>query len=473
MNKYAMLFTLLVSLGLGAAGGQYATTVDMDRPVREIDGFGVSSAWYADDYVNSLDLETRAAFIEALFDPDTGLGLTLHRMRVDPEYEGNNRTSPFIDWEKEPEDGIFAREIQDAYDPYLMLSQWTPPGWMKDNNSRKGGGSLLPEYYDEYALFQAEYILGLKKEFGVEVDGFSFQNEPGVKRWESCEWTTEQIIDYLKNHLIPTFIDKGLLPEDPSEEWGIDLMVNEETPWRDHQLNAILRDPAIEPHITVAAAHNYGNNYTTRSFDKARDLGKRVWQTEFYHKGLEGESNDTIGYGLLIARIMQNFFINNDVNLYNWWWMMSPEGKDIQSLVDMTDDNTHFRMMKQGYVFGQFSKFIRPGYRRIANTNPFPQLGEGVTRPVDKTVTLGVSAFTDAAGKRLVVVAVNDTAKAETIDLTIHAGEGSISTMEVWRTSETENLEKVETIAPTDNQVPLALPPYSISTFVGDKSPTP
>jgi len=466
-RKYYFLLSSIACF-CSAAFAQFPVTVNMDESLREMDGFGASSGWYTDEYMTLLDASTRADFIEAMFDPKTGLGLTLHRVRIDSDFEGNSQTYPFINWEHEPYDGQFAREVQDAYDPYLMLSQWTPPPWMKDNNSKFKGGSLLPEYYDEYALYQAEYILDLKNEFGVEVDGFSFQNEPGVKSWASCEWTTAQIIDYLKNHLIPTFIDKGLIPADPSEDWGVDLMVNEETAWNDHQLNAILEDPAIEPHIRIAAAHNYGRNYATRTFDTARSLGKRVWQTEFYNKGREGEDNDTIGYGLLIGRIMHNFFINNDVNLYNYWWMMSASGKDQQGLIKMTDDKTGFAVMKQGYVFGQYSRFIRPGYQRIANSNPFPQLGAGVNGPIDTNVTIGVSAYTNVTGDRLVVIAINDTANPESIDLTIVDTDGSIGTMEAWRTSETENMQAVTPVAVTDNEATLSLPPYSITTYVGE-----
>ena len=130
------------------------------------------------------------------------------------------------------------------------------------------------------------------------------------------------------------------------------------------------------------------------------------------------------------------------------------------------EDDT-YKIQKQGYVFGQFSRFIRPGYQRIANTNPFPQLGEGVTEPIDKSVTLGVSAYTNATGNRLVVVAINDSADTETIDLTINNTDGSIQKLDAWRTSATENMEPIHPVSVADDVARLNLPPYSITTYVG------
>jgi len=174
----------------------------------------------------------------------------------------------------------------------------------------------------------------------------------------------------------------------------------------------------------------------------------------------------------MIARIMHNFMINNDVNVYNYWWIADSEpsgrDRDSQSLIQYYNEDDTYKIQKQGYVFGQFSRFIRPGYQRIANTNPFPQLGAGVTEPIDKSVTLGVSAYTNAAGNRLVVVAINDSADTETIDLTINNADGSIQDLDAWRTSATENMEPIHPVSVTDDVAILSLPPYSITTYVNE-----
>jgi glucosylceramidase len=58
----------------------------------------------------------------------------------------------------------------------ILGSPWTPPVWMKTNSNSKGG-SLLPKYYDAYALYFVKYIQSMKKE-GINIDAVTIQNEP-------------------------------------------------------------------------------------------------------------------------------------------------------------------------------------------------------------------------------------------------------------------------------------------------------
>ena len=44
-----------------------------------------------------------------------------------------------------------------------MGSPWSPPTWMKTNDSTKGG-SLKPEFYRSYAKYFVKYIQGMKAE---------------------------------------------------------------------------------------------------------------------------------------------------------------------------------------------------------------------------------------------------------------------------------------------------------------------
>lgn len=58
----------------------------------------------------------------------------------------------------------------------IMLSPWSPPAFMKTNESRIGG-SLKKEYYSFWAAYICRYI----KEFvdrGFRVKRISLQNEP-------------------------------------------------------------------------------------------------------------------------------------------------------------------------------------------------------------------------------------------------------------------------------------------------------
>lgn len=222
----------------------YTLTVDLGLLHQEIDGFGAASAWYDDEY-SAMPAGNRAAFIDAFFDAEEGLGLTVYRMRIMPEGDDEPEAEPYFNWSGvRAQIGAFAREVQDRHDPFIMASCWTPPAYMKTNDSRKNGGWLLNglnnegntgvydadcDYYDDYARWLSLWIQGMQSEFGVTVDALSFQNEPGVKSWESCQWQNDDYVRFFRDHLVPTLIADGLIPPEGEPEGGLKLIVSEDT----------------------------------------------------------------------------------------------------------------------------------------------------------------------------------------------------------------------------------------------------
>ena len=67
----------------------------------------------------------------------------------------------------------------------LMSSPWSPPAWMKDNNSDIGG-HLLPQYQQAYANYFAKYLEAYKAK-GIDVWAITPINEPlgNNNNWES------------------------------------------------------------------------------------------------------------------------------------------------------------------------------------------------------------------------------------------------------------------------------------------------
>ena len=92
----------------------------------------------------------------------------------------------------------------------IMLSPWSPPVFMKTNDSRIRGGSLKPEY----APMWAEYICRYIKEFldrGFLVNRISIQNEPRARMpWDSCVYTPQEEKAFLEEHLYPAMVRNGL-----------------------------------------------------------------------------------------------------------------------------------------------------------------------------------------------------------------------------------------------------------------------
>ena len=92
----------------------------------------------------------------------------------------------------------------------IMLSPWSPPEFMKTNDSRKNGGSLKKEYYPLWAKCICRYITEFEKR-GYEVERISIQNEPkAVQLWDSCVYSAEQEKEFLTDHLYPAMKQAGL-----------------------------------------------------------------------------------------------------------------------------------------------------------------------------------------------------------------------------------------------------------------------
>ena len=114
----------------------------------------------------------------------------------------------------------------------------------------------------------------------------------------------------------------------------------------------------------------------------------------------------------------------------------------------MVNDNRpeYYALTQHFWVIGNYSKFIK-GYTRVE--------GSGLTEGV-----MG-SAYLAPDGKKLVFVAVNDTAADKTITL---AGIPSGSRGEVYETSMQRTCETAKGVMLADNGY--VLPAQSVTTFV-------
>ncbi|KAK2460052.1 hypothetical protein APHAL10511_007929 [Amanita phalloides] len=58
----------------------------------------------------------------------------------------------------------------------IHIIPWSPPGWMKDSGTMKGG-KLLPRYYPSYPMYLLKAVQGFESK-GIHVYAISLQNEP-------------------------------------------------------------------------------------------------------------------------------------------------------------------------------------------------------------------------------------------------------------------------------------------------------
>ncbi|WP_437648803.1 glycoside hydrolase family 30 beta sandwich domain-containing protein [Sorangium sp. So ce362] len=158
----------------------------------------------------------------------------------------------------------------------------------------------------------------------------------------------------------------------------------------------------------------------------------------------QGPSN-TIENGVAIARWVHSALVVGEANAWLWWWYSGNTTNE--GLIQQSGSVT----TKRYYTFGNFTRYIRPGYHRVAVTGVFPE-------------KVLVSAYTNDSGK-VVVVAINETTSAQTVPLAF-AGGTAPNAMVPFVTAASKNWAEGTPVTVTDATLPMALEAMSVTTFV-------
>jgi glucosylceramidase len=255
----------------------------------------------------------------------------------------------------------------------LFVSPWSPPAWMKDNKNMLQGGKLLDEFKQSWANYYIKFIQEYEKR-GMPVWGLTVQNEPMAKQtWESCIYTAEEERDFVKNYLGPTLhkagmADKKLIAWDHNR----DLIYQ--------RASTLFADPEASKYIWGLGFHWYET--WTGSAMQFENL-KRVSEA-FPDKKLIFTEGCAESFNL--SRIMNwalgeryGLSLINDFNSGTVAWT------DWNILLDETGGPNHvgnfcfapvhadtrtgkLTYTNSFYYLGHFSKFIKPGAKRIATS---------------------------------------------------------------------------------------------------------
>lgn len=386
-------------------------TVDWNDTHQVIDGFGASTAWRSGITDSQADM---------FFSVDKGIGLSLLRNRIAP-------TIPATTSE------LSIMQKAQARGARVWSAPWSPPAAWKTNNDVNNGGHLLASRYQDYANQQAAYVDSMKSA-GVNIYAISVQNEPNyAATWESCEMSAQELHDFipfLYNALAAKGLDstKILMPED--SHWRFDLD------------STTMNDPTTANMVDILAAHNY--DFGTPAVVNTH--GKHLWETEV--SDVYGVFDSSMTDAIVWVRRIHNFLTLAEVNAWHYWWLFCP-GSYCSNNQALT--GPYFSPTKRMYILGNYSKFVRPGFRRI-----------GVT----STGSLLVSAYKDPAGETVAIVAVNPSrAGAITANFTL-SGFG-LNSVTPWITSNSLSLAQQADISVSGSSFSYILPANTVATLVG------
>ena len=253
----------------------------------------------------------------------------------------------------------------------LYVSPWSPPAWMKDNNSVTGGGKLKHDYAQAWANFYVKFIKTYEA-MGMPVWGLSVQNEPMAKqKWESCIYTAEDERDFIRDYLGPTLAKAGM--------GGKKLIAWDHN--RDliyERASTILEDPAAAKYVWGIGFHWY-ETWTggPMLFDNVRLTheafpGKALLFTEGCKEKFSFDSLQAWSLGERYGYSMINDFNDGATGWTDWNILLDENGGPNHTgnfcFAPVHCDTRNGKLIYTNafYYIGHFSKFVRPGAHRIA-----------------------------------------------------------------------------------------------------------
>jgi len=192
------------------------------RSKQPILGFGAALTDAACYVISQMPEAEREHLLQELFHPDQ-MALSVCRVCIGSSDYARSLYS-FDEGSPDPELSRFsiahdrdyilpvlrrARQINSNL--FLLASPWSPPGWMKDNNSMLGG-TIRRRYLGPYAKYIVKFLQAYEAE-GVHIDAVSPQNEVDTdqdSRMPACLLPQEIEVEYVGRHLGPAIEAAGL-----------------------------------------------------------------------------------------------------------------------------------------------------------------------------------------------------------------------------------------------------------------------
>jgi glucosylceramidase len=371
--------------------GQVCVFVDPKKTFQTMLGIGAAITDASAETLAKLPVNKQQELIQAYYSAKNGIGYTLARTNIHScdfssgsyTYTDENDTALktfSVAHDKKYRIPFIKQAITAAGGKLtLFASPWSPLSWMKDNNDMLHGGKLKPAYYQTWANYFAKFVKAYEKE-GIPVWGVSIQNEPmATQRWESCIYTAEEERDFLKNNLGPTMKREGL-GNKKIIVWdhNRDLMYQ--------RAEIIFNDPEAAKYAWGIGFHWYENwSGGLPMYDNVHKVNeafpsKNILFTEGCAESFDAGRYYNWTIGERYGRSMINDFNSGTVGWCDWNVLLDETGGPNHvgnfCFAPVHGDTKTGELIYTNayYYIGHFSKFIRPGAKRIISAPSRSQL---------------------------------------------------------------------------------------------------
>lgn len=436
--------------------------LSLQRQEQTIAGWGTSLCWWGNIIGRWSNGKAVEELCRLLFDPTDGLGVNTLRYNLgageNPPNKKHLRAGADMpcclpeprQWEwknDEPQRRILKQAGECGADIFEVFLN-SPPLWMTKSDSTAGAEdglcNLKPELLEELAEYLAESAARLQQECGVPIASIAPFNEPISFWWKStndqegCHFDVEQQSRLLEA-LAPRLRQKGLCGTGISapECWS----TFESIYCCNHYSAEAIRC------VTQINTHAYFSDRQSRNelYEVAKRLKKPLWMSEVTCGGTRAHSHEEMSGALeLAAHIAVHL---NEMHAVGWVYWQAVENERMghnHGLIHANfEGEERFFLTKQYYAFGNYTRFIRPGFTVLACDTP------------------GIVAARSPETGQIVVVAANAAETEKTLKISVSAPRAMPCTR-AYRTSAAENLRPVA----VDGGDEFCLPPESVTTFL-------
>jgi O-glycosyl hydrolase len=360
-------------LALTSAGDDFGQVINVDPALAYQSMLGIGTS-IEDSTVYNLSMMSsskRNEVLRALFHPKKGAGFNLARICFgSSDFHRSQDFYTYDDGEADPDlanfsiqkdiDNGIIETVTKALDinPDLVLcgTAWSPPAWMKDNGSLIDG-HLLDEHIPTLARYYRMTVEAYAEQ-GIHLHAVTPQNEPGWPAgiYPSCLVSAEQA-ERLITLMRAEFDEAGLTTEIWAWDWNFGDT-------KDYLVDSLgtTESGYTEAHddITAIAWHDYAGDPSAMSLAKAEYPDLDMVMTERMLWGTTGAER--------IARYLRAWSTG-----YIAWVTMLDQNRNFQQLgkpdptpfIQSPTDRDQYWALPEYYIFGQFSKFVQRGAKRI------------------------------------------------------------------------------------------------------------
>ena len=256
----------------------------------------------------------------------------------------------------------------------FLASPWSPPAFMKTNGEMNHGGKLKKEYYQMWADMVARYVSAYRDE-GITIQQLTVQNEPAaVQTWDSCIFSGVEEAEFACRYLRPAL--------DRAQHSDVKINV-----W-DHNKEKILERAAES--FSVEGARDVIDGiafhwYTGEHFDALAEVHRQYPDKALiFTEGCVEYSRFEVENQIQNAEMYTHDIIgdfNAGMNGFiDWNLILDRQGGpnhvgnycDAPVMCDVDADTIDVKL-SYSYI-GHFSRFIRPGARRILVSKYSPDI---------------------------------------------------------------------------------------------------